>query len=168
MSAFVVNSATLQCAVHAISRHCRSFEGIPIPSDPATPAAVALLTVIGRRLWVMNIQAVASRYSVPPEQTGNFRFDPDLAPTPAQMRGCIECLEYQCDEQGTDKTLHAALESAVEDVRRAIDCEGQYGVLSMDEIPLTAEAEDDRRRLAVIRAGTTATVTPATSALSIG
>ena len=135
----------MACAVAAIAKHCQTFGGITLPSDPAY--AAAMLTIIGRRLWSLNTRAVGERYREPPAEIGNFRYDPDLAPTPAQMRGSIECLSYQCAEGDVPKTaLYRALTDAESVVARAINAEGVWGVNSISDIPLTPDAQDRRDR----------------------
>jgi len=139
MSAYVVNSATMQAVVHAIARYASAFPGYALPAwpDVTAPEAGAVLSRLGTDLWTMNASAVKQRYYQAPEPAlPPFRFDPTLAPTPAQMRGSIECLVYQCSEGNVpDSRLFLALERAEADVARAINVDGEWGVMDLAAIP---------------------------------
>jgi len=140
MSAYIVNRATMLAAVHAIAKYCTTFGGMALPADIRTPEAVAMLTDLGRRLFEMNREAVRQRYG-DADDVPVFTFDPHRRPTTAQMKGSVQCLGYQCSEGNVPATdVFKALEAAEAEIVRQINVDGEWGVMSDADIPVSPDA----------------------------
>lgn len=164
MSAYVVSPATIQCAVHAIARHCPRFGGgrFATPSDIRTPEAVKALSHLGDALWAMNREAVRQRYGQA-DAVPEFVFDPSKRPSGPQMKGAVQSIVYQCSEGDVPRTpLYRELEAAAAEISRQINEDGTWSVEESDiaDIADPNAPDDMAARLARLEAAEDAARSP--------
>lgn len=119
MSAFMVNSKTMDCAVAAILEHCDDFAGIATGRVECAfrelIARTQLGTAIGRKLFALNRRALRERYGAAARVAPRYTFTPPGREiSGAQRYKCAACLQYQCAEgKVAESRLYRELDKAL-------------------------------------------------------
>lgn len=107
MSAFVVSEWTMHRCVFALDEYGSLCEQ---------------LDILGQRLFELNENAVAARYKTEPNraQSEAYRFRPCGTPSVFQLLKSLECLHYQCSEDGIEGVLMERMERKMNELRGKI------------------------------------------------